>query len=39
MKNPIFNKLNTLFKKHLPLKKLKKSRIWKLNMEWFLQQV
>ena len=27
MKNPIFNKLNTLFKKHLPLKKLKKSRI------------
>jgi len=24
MKNPIFNKLNTLFKKHLPLKKLKK---------------
>jgi hypothetical protein len=24
MKNPIFNKLNILFKKHLPLKKLKK---------------
>ena len=24
MKNPIFDKLNTLFKKHLPLKKLKK---------------
>ena len=27
MKNPIFNKLNILFKKHLPLKKLKKSQI------------
>jgi len=27
MKNPIFNKLNTLFKKHLPLKKIKKVRI------------
>jgi aminoglycoside/choline kinase family phosphotransferase len=26
MKNPIFNKLNILFKKHLPLKKLKKLR-------------
>ena len=26
MKNPIFNKLNILFKKHLPLKKLKKVR-------------
>ncbi len=25
MENPIFNKLNILFKKHLPLKKLKKS--------------
>ena len=24
MKNPIFNKLNMLFKKHLPLKKLRK---------------
>ena len=24
MKNPIFNKLNILFKKYLPLKKLKK---------------
>ena len=27
MKNPIFNKLNILFKKHLPLKKLKKLQI------------
>ena len=27
MKNPIFNKLNILFKKHLPLKKLKKVKI------------
>ena len=27
MKNPIFNKLNILFKKHLPLKKLKKAKI------------
>ena len=27
MKNPIFNKLNILFKKHLPLKKLKKIKI------------
>ena len=27
MKNPIFNKLNLLFKKHLPLKKLKKLQI------------
>ncbi len=27
MKNPIFNKLNKLFKKHLPLKKLKKVQI------------
>ena len=35
MKNPIFNKLNILFKKHLPLKKLKKVKIWKLNMAWF----
>ena len=35
MKNPIFNKLNILFKKRLPLKKLKKVKIWKLNMGWF----
>ena len=35
MKNPIFNKLKILFKKHLPLKKLKKVKIWKLNMVWF----
>ena len=36
MKNPIFNKLNILFRKHLPLKKLKKlQRIWKLNKAWF----
>ena len=27
MRNPIFNKLNILFKKHLPLKKLKKVKI------------
>ena len=27
MKNPIFNKLNVLFKKHLPLKRLKKIQI------------
>ena len=27
MSNPIFNKLNILFKKHLPLKKLKKVKI------------
>ena len=27
MRNPIFNKLNILFKKHLPLKKLKKIKI------------
>ena len=27
MKNPIFNKLNILFKKNLPLKKLKKVKI------------
>jgi aminoglycoside/choline kinase family phosphotransferase len=27
MKNPIFNKLNILFKKHLPLKKLKEVKI------------
>ena len=27
MKNPIFNKLNILFKKNLPLKKLKKAKI------------
>ena len=27
MKNPIFNKLNILFKKFLPLKKLKKVKI------------
>ena len=27
MKNPIFNKLNVLFKKHLPLKKLKNVKI------------
>ena len=27
MKNPIFNKLNILFKKHLPLKKLKRVKI------------
>ena len=27
MRNPIFNKLNLLFKKHLPLKKLKKVKI------------
>ena len=35
MKNPIFNKLNVLFKKYLALKKLKKVKIWKLNMVWF----
>ena len=27
MKNPIFNKLKILFKKHLPLKKLKRVKI------------